>query len=163
MEQLSMFSEDTTFPSSYEDIDSIFKKYIFEDETDEDVFASRELTSYTVPYGKSYFFYGRKVFEFVPPGQRKSKLTIFRFDKSKLILTPTSSSQELMNAYEELKNMKHEIFQNLGTDSFGCCNDFIRCSDARKCLHADDRFYNNCMYRKNLEAGRIFYGKNATI
>ena len=47
--------------------------------------------------------------------------------------------------------------------SFGCCNDFITCSDALKCLHLDDPFYKGCGYRKNLEAGRIFYGKNKTI
>ena len=46
---------------------------------------------------------------------------------------------------------------------FGCCNDFIRCSDARRCLKADDPDYLGCQYRKNLEAGRIFYGKNRNV
>lgn len=163
MEQISMFSEDITFPTSYEDIDKLYEEYIFEGETDEDVFSSGDLTSYGVPYGKSYFFYGKKVFEFIPPSKRKSKLTIFRSDKSKLDLTSATSSKDLLAAFEELKGMKQEIFRNLNTESFGCCNDFIRCSDALQCLHEEDRFYNNCMYRKNLEAGRVFYGKNKNI
>ena len=48
-------------------------------------------------------------------------------------------------------------------ESFGCCNDFLRCSDNRSCIHKDDPFYRGCYYRKNLEAGRIFYGKNRNI
>ena len=47
--------------------------------------------------------------------------------------------------------------------AFGCCNDFIRCSDALKCLKAKDPDYIGCQYRKNLEAGRIFYGKNRNV
>ena len=40
---------------------------------------------------------------------------------------------------------------------------FERCSDAGACLHPHEVFYNHCMYRDNLEAGRIFYGKNRTV
>ena len=46
---------------------------------------------------------------------------------------------------------------------FMCCNDFVRCSDAMQCLKAGDPEYNGCAYRKNLEAGRIFYGKNRNV
>lgn len=45
-------------------------------------------------------------------------------------------------------------------DSFGCCNDFIRCSDQLECLHKDNLEYVGCLYRRNLEAGKVFYGKN---
>lgn len=48
-----------------------------------------------------------------------------------------------------------------GKEPFGCCNDHVRCSDAGRCLHLDDEEYWGCCYRKNLEAGRIFYGRNA--
>lgn len=43
---------------------------------------------------------------------------------------------------------------------FLCCNDFVRCSDALQCLRLGDPDYVGCYYRKNLELGRIFYGKN---
>lgn len=49
------------------------------------------------------------------------------------------------------------------SSTFGCCNDFLLCSDALKCIKSDDPYYKGCMYRKNLEAGIVFYGKNRTI
>ena len=62
-----------------------------------------------------------------------------------------------------IKLKKKELFRSLGDTSFACCSDFVRCSDARECLHQTDIFYNHCYYRENLEAGRIFYGKNKNI
>lgn len=47
------------------------------------------------------------------------------------------------------------------SELFGCCSLNEECSDARECLHKSNSDYDGCMYRKNLEAGRIFYGKNA--
>ena len=158
MDQMSMFSSNAIFPCSYEDIENIYREYIFEGETDKDVFTSKKLKK-----GSSYFFYGKRVFIFVPPSEGKPKLTIFRSDKTSYDLTSTSDPKEITAAYNELKKMKKEIFDNLNSEPFGCCNDFVRCSDALKCLHSDDRFYNNCYYRKNLEAGKVFYGKNKNI
>lgn len=54
--------------------------------------------------------------------------------------------------------------QNMSTgsaDVIGCCGLYLKCSDAKQCLHPDSPVSENCLYRKNLEAGRIFYGKNA--
>lgn len=48
-------------------------------------------------------------------------------------------------------------------DGFGCCGRYEACSDARKCLHPDQLFAAACAYKKNLEQGRIFYGKNKNI
>ena len=90
-------------------------------------------------------------------------MKIFRLNDTNYTLTPTSTSEQLISAFEELKAMKRTIFLELNTESFGCCNDYLRCSDALKCLHSDDRFYNNCMYRKNLEAGNVFYGRNRNV
>lgn len=48
--------------------------------------------------------------------------------------------------------------------SFGCCALYEQCSDARKCLRADDGdLYLGCYYRKNLKNGKVFYGENPTI
>jgi len=46
---------------------------------------------------------------------------------------------------------------------FGCCDRYVECSDAKKCLHKNPMYATACAYRKNLEAGRIFYGKNKTV
>lgn len=47
--------------------------------------------------------------------------------------------------------------------TFGCCSKFTDCSDARKCLHENKLYSTACSYRKNLESGKIFYGKNKNI
>ena len=48
-------------------------------------------------------------------------------------------------------------------DSFGCCSRFEKCSDAMKCVHENKLYSKACMYRTNLDQGRIFYGKNRNI
>lgn len=47
--------------------------------------------------------------------------------------------------------------------TFGCCSKYEQCSDERKCLHANPMYSRGCAYRYNLEAGRIFYGKNRNV
>lgn len=46
-------------------------------------------------------------------------------------------------------------------ETFGCCSRFRQCSDAGCCLISDQEYSVGCSYRKNLESGRVFYGKNA--
>lgn len=46
-------------------------------------------------------------------------------------------------------------------DAFGCCSRYSACSDARACLIPERDYAKNCNYRKSLELGHIFYGKNA--
>jgi hypothetical protein len=46
-------------------------------------------------------------------------------------------------------------------DLFGCCSSYKECSDNNKCLHISEDEYKGCSYRKNLESGKIFYGKNS--
>ena len=48
-------------------------------------------------------------------------------------------------------------------ESFACCSKYVDCSDARKCLHENKMYAMKCKYRKNLEAGKIFYGVNKNI
>lgn len=52
------------------------------------------------------------------------------------------------------------IVENYSAESFGCCSRYIECSDEKKCIHPDQLHAQGCMYKKNLDAGRIFYGKN---
>jgi hypothetical protein len=56
-----------------------------------------------------------------------------------------------------------ELFDASATMQFGCCNDFVQCSDLKRCFKLENPDSRGCSYRKNLEAGRIFYGKNKTI
>lgn len=68
---------------------------------------------------------------------------------------------------EVFENMVRDVYdsnlRDVDAEMIGCCDMFIMCSDALSCLKSDDPHYNGCLYRKNLEAGRIFYGKNKNI
>lgn len=51
--------------------------------------------------------------------------------------------------------------ETIGYEEFGCCSKFMECSDAKECIHPDIAMSKGCLYKKNLEEGKIFYGKNA--
>ena len=172
MEQISMFDDAITYPETYADIDALYQKYIFEGESDKDVFS---FNASETEEKRSYSFYGQKAFEFVPKGNKPATLKLTgellkkagvgneSMQDANYYVFRTESSEELRKVLECLKQLKNESFDNLNCEPFACCNDFIRCSDAKECLHKDKREYNNCSYRRNLEAGRIFYGKNKNI
>lgn len=62
-----------------------------------------------------------------------------------------------VNTIYSVKNYKSKA------STFGCCSRFNECSDAKKCVHVNRLYSMACSYRKNLDAGRIFYGKNRNI
>jgi hypothetical protein len=47
--------------------------------------------------------------------------------------------------------------------SFGCCSVFNKCSDEKRCVHINKLYSKGCMYRRNLDDGKIFYGKNRNV
>lgn len=158
MDQLSFFDSDpqrsdsVDFPLTHEDVVSIFNKYVFEGEKDEDVFTWNETSS-----GKSYYIFGTKVFAHRPGDMKKARLFIPDGDK---FITKSSSSFSGHDVYEfftSLKARKKQIFRALTPETFACCNDFKKCSAAGHCIYPDDRFYNGCIYRTNLEAGKNFF------
>lgn len=67
---------------------------------------------------------------------------------------------DIENFMEMMGSLSEQKYNGSASITFGCCHDFIQCSDARKCLHLGDPWFKGCYYRKNLETGRIFYGKN---
>lgn len=46
---------------------------------------------------------------------------------------------------------------------YDCCSRYMECSNAKACIHPDKKFALKCGYRKNLNSGKIFYGKNRSI
>ncbi len=44
-----------------------------------------------------------------------------------------------------------------------CCSRYLECSDAKKCVHPDKTFAMACGYRKILNSGKIYYGKNRNV
>lgn len=68
-----------------------------------------------------------------------------------------------MNTYEQLQLLSapNSNVESSDADNFGCCSRYRACSDAKACLIPDLSYSKNCIYRTHLEAGNIFYGKNA--
>lgn len=62
-----------------------------------------------------------------------------------------------------MNNVDSYILNNYKAEPFGCCSRYVACSDNKKCIHPDVLHSKGCEYRKNLEAGKIFYGKNKNI
>lgn len=169
-DQLSfLLSPDLVSPFSYTDIVSLWKNYVAEPEDDDDAFSFEPIAS-----GYSFFIYGKKAFEL----QKSESLSTLRIpgglvralDPSRcnlkaenLYVFTITQSDQLSVFIEWLRKLKRENFRALVSDTFACCNSFVQCSDAGHCIHENDRFYNGCYYRTNLEQGRFFYGKNKNI
>ena len=64
-------------------------------------------------------------------------------------------------SFGDLNFVGNSVTASKKEDIFGCCSHFRDCSDAKECLKPEKIDYENCAYKKNLESGKIFYGKNA--
>jgi hypothetical protein len=47
--------------------------------------------------------------------------------------------------------------------AYDCCSLYEKCSDAKKCVHPDKKGSLQCGYKRILESGTIYYGKNRNI
>ena len=86
--------------------------------------------------------------------------------------TETEYVRISISKIEDIKNISDEIIdifkyfflQYMHTaESFGCCSKYLECSDNLKCVNNNIRLRLSCIYKNNLENGRIFYGKNKNI
>lgn len=75
-----------------------------------------------------------------------------------ITLNFTEKSDEYYDIVEYCVNSAVKYFQPLNV--FMCCSLYNACSDKKKCIHRDRLYAKGCWYRKNLEKGKIFYGKN---
>ena len=74
----------------------------------------------------------------------------------------TNSSLNFQQVSDPIKRLLHDLIyryvdQFEPSDKFGCCHRYKECSDAGKCLHPNQFYARACWYRKNLEAGNIFF------
>lgn len=90
----------------------------------------------------------------------KDKKYIFELDGNTIEIDDVEKFLNLNK--EKIYNLYKKLSTTSTDDMFGCCSYYIECSDALKCVK-DDSFSKNCYYRRNLENGRIFYGKNKNI
>ncbi len=70
------------------------------------------------------------------------------------------AEEDVLSHAKQLSRIAVGVLTNSSNNSFGCCGRYIECSDAKKCVNPDKLLALACAYRKNLEGGAIFYGKN---
>ncbi len=160
MEQLSMFSTSRPWPQTYEEFETTCKLFLDEGELGDDLFTPSDTKT-----GRSYSVFGQKLVEMKLPTSKRSaqfKILFIEDDSSKKFITVKDdfTFDDFLNW---LLENKRKIFRSLRPEIFSCCNFFTQCSDEGHCLYEKDRFYNGCLYRYNLESGKIFYGKNKNI
>lgn len=71
-----------------------------------------------------------------------------------------------LNISPELEQLISAIVTNFAdklSKTFDCCSRYEACSDAKRCVHPDPAYASGCRYCKNLNQGRIFYGRNRNI
>ena len=93
--------------------------------------------------------------ENISPKQRASEKDFFRLRIDK-------NSIEFLSFIQECTRYCIENYHSTAP-VFGCCSKYIECSNQRKCIHVNQLYSTACLYRKNLEANRIFYGINKNI
>ena len=71
-------------------------------------------------------------------------------------------SNELLPYLERMIRYRLALYKSK-EPPYGCCHLYEKCSDARKCVSKEKIYASVCAYKKNLDKGRIFYGKNRNI
>lgn len=71
-------------------------------------------------------------------------------------------SDELLPYLEMLMRYRLSNYKSK-EPTYGCCHLYNECSDARKCISKDKMYATVCAYKKNLDAGKIFYGRNRNV
>lgn len=79
------------------------------------------------------------------------------------IRIPITSIADVLEMIEPISAVYMTVLADFGGERFGCCSRYEQCSDAKECVHPDFILSRACAYRRNLEEGRIFYGKNRNI
>ncbi len=74
-----------------------------------------------------------------------------------------STLEDVLNYIKPLSIVFILDLSELGEERFGCCSRYIECSDKKRCVNPDFFMSLACAYKRHLEAGRIFYGKNNNI
>ena len=98
------------------------------------------------------------------------------FDEREIDTESTVSDQgyiriSLIDFWHSINNYEKEFSEliakicldTMSFSKFGCCHRYLKCSEKRKCVHDDLLYSTACEYRRNLEAGKVFYGKNTNI
>lgn len=77
----------------------------------------------------------------------------------KLVIYFPINSSTVFQYLDDIFKFQLKAFEP--AEKFGCCGQYLRCSNAKQCVHRDTFYAKACYYKRNLESGHIFFGKNA--
>lgn len=71
------------------------------------------------------------------------------------------------SSIEDIKNMKEAFVSIIKSFpmpiAFDVCSRYMQCSDALQCVNPDHKHALGCSYKRKLENGIVFFGKNRNI
>lgn len=109
--------------------------------------------------GKKHYFYIPRVFsDLIPPN-----LPIHEPKSDPKYIRLSIDALHSFESYTPLLLSITKECVNRFPKEWDCCSRYMECSDAKACVHPDKAFALGCGYRKILNSGRIFYGKNRNI
>lgn len=76
-------------------------------------------------------------------------------------LSSSNTNENYHTNNQKNRAIKGSSKKNIHT--FGCCSRYLKCSDAKECVHEDKQYAKGCAYYSNLKNGKIFYGKNRNV
>lgn len=80
----------------------------------------------------------------------------------KFIKVQLSSATDITHYSNFFASLLQLVIDRLPKD-FDCCSSYLKCSDAGKCVNANKDMAMGCGYKKVLNSGRVFYGRNRNI
>ena len=90
-------------------------------------------------------------------GKRTEEKDLVRYD-----VLVRLDSEALLPYLERL--MRYRLIRYKSKEpSYGCCHLYEKCSDAKRCISKNKIYATVCAYKRNLDAGKIFYGRNRNI
>lgn len=128
----------------------------------------KNLADYTISFHKNAAIkikLGKKNYLYIKTRYSDNLPEEFVFQTVKSMPDFSRIELHIENDLSKLSDVLNDIFEESKpmVETFGCCNEFRVCSDALKCIHPDPIFASGCMYRENLDKGKVFYGKNRNI
>lgn len=88
----------------------------------------------------------------------------YEFTKTKDLFIRVESEKDKNKLFALLMFLKTDLVRvymylcdNEPVESFGCCSQYLECSDNKRCVKQDPKFAKGCTYRRNLLKGKIFY------
>lgn len=88
---------------------------------------------------------------------------MYKIRTQALWTTLTYNEEIATNIAENIIAVFNKCFIDSAPESFGCCSRYLECSDNKFCVHPEKGEARGCMYKINLDNGRIFYGANCNI